>query len=501
MASSSLSSVVSNLVRASMGTTTSTSLNMVSDADLDKAVADLILKEAKKKAERFGQDGIRAYLRSGMSESNAPRTNKRFLSSIIRSTDDHNKTILQAQALAAQELKREKDEAERRERRARAEEAAKAAVGERMTARAGTDGTDELRNGPSGSKELGRLGWATRTTRNTSETSTAAGKDHGRGTVTAGEMAIPAGSVLGTTTGPRSTEESRVLTLEGTVLVDDDLTTKPHHVHTGAHDVGHPVDIPIPVTRKIRSAAAADPLEEAAARIIIVPSLRLPPVPFLLLEQTTLVLANGDAQSLRVTADMLPQQHPNLTTLQRARSNYEVVRPTEPPSPAPRSKRNRSTSHQPSRSPEPAPKRKKTEASSSRTRAPSRSPSRSPTPGPDPDVQLPSKMDKYFEESYDPRLDVAPLAVPKVPATGLINNAEFEGWDAMLELIRIRREDREEKKMMERLGLTKEKSKPHKSIAASGVSDRWSGEGVNIMEIEYKKRGSVREWDMGKEGF
>ena len=30
-----------------------------------------------------------------------PKTNKRFLSSIIRSTDDHNKTILRAQAQAA----------------------------------------------------------------------------------------------------------------------------------------------------------------------------------------------------------------------------------------------------------------------------------------------------------------------------------------------------------------------------------------------------------------
>ncbi|KAF7347548.1 hypothetical protein MVEN_01511200 [Mycena venus] len=113
-------------------------------------------------------------------------------------------------------------------------------------------------------------------------------------------------------------------------------------------------------------------------------------------------------------------------------------------------------------------------------------------------------MDKYFEESYDPRLDVAPLTVPKVPATGLINNAEFEGWDAMLELIRLRREDREEKKMLERLGLTKEKVKGSSSkgpISSSAANDRWSGEGLNIMQIEYNKRGSVREWDMGKEGF
>jgi hypothetical protein len=112
-------------------------------------------------------------------------------------------------------------------------------------------------------------------------------------------------------------------------------------------------------------------------------------------------------------------------------------------------------------------------------------------------------MDKYFEESYDPRLDVAPLsAVPKVPSTGLIDSSEFEGWDAMLELIRMRREDKEEKKRMERMGLGKEmKDKKGKASGAGSANDRWQGGSESIMEIEYKKRGSVREWDMGKEGF
>jgi len=121
-------------------------------------------------------------------------------------------------------------------------------------------------------------------------------------------------------------------------------------------------------------------------------------------------------------------------------------------------------------------------------------PSRSPSP------QLPSKMDKYFEPSYDPRLDVAPLSLPKVPATGLVSDAEFEAWDAMLELIKIRREDKEDKKRMERLGIsTKDKSvKKGLTSSSSGVADRW-GQEVSIMDIQYKKRGSVREWDMGKE--
>ncbi|KAJ8453916.1 hypothetical protein ONZ45_g19513 [Pleurotus djamor] len=107
--SSSLSSVVSNLVRAQMGTSVTSS---VTDEDLDKHVAELILKEAKKKAEKYSQHGIRAYLRNNIVDSNAPKTNKRFLTSIIRSTDDHNKTVLRAQALAAEEVKKARIDAE-----------------------------------------------------------------------------------------------------------------------------------------------------------------------------------------------------------------------------------------------------------------------------------------------------------------------------------------------------------------------------------------------------
>jgi len=114
-------------------------------------------------------------------------------------------------------------------------------------------------------------------------------------------------------------------------------------------------------------------------------------------------------------------------------------------------------------------------------------------------------MDRYFEESYDPRLDVEPLAVPRVPATGLINDADFEGWDAMLELIRLRREDKAEKKRLERLGLLPPKDKIKKKAvvvdSSAAVAERWNGEGVNVMGIEYNKKGTVREWDLGKEGL
>lgn len=60
MATRSLSSVVSNLVRAQMGASVPTALP---DDDLDQHVAQLILKEARQKEARYkGGDGIRAYL-------------------------------------------------------------------------------------------------------------------------------------------------------------------------------------------------------------------------------------------------------------------------------------------------------------------------------------------------------------------------------------------------------------------------------------------------------
>ena len=46
-----------------MGTSVS---NMVTDEELDRHVAELILKDAKKKAERYGQHGVRAFLTNGM---------------------------------------------------------------------------------------------------------------------------------------------------------------------------------------------------------------------------------------------------------------------------------------------------------------------------------------------------------------------------------------------------------------------------------------------------
>lgn len=55
----SLSSIVSDLRRAQMGSAVS---SQVTDEDLDACIKELLLKDAKKREARYGQSGIKAYL-------------------------------------------------------------------------------------------------------------------------------------------------------------------------------------------------------------------------------------------------------------------------------------------------------------------------------------------------------------------------------------------------------------------------------------------------------
>ena len=116
--------------------------------------------------------------------------------------------------------------------------------------------------------------------------------------------------------------------------------------------------------------------------------------------------------------------------------------------------------------------------------------------------EISSKMDKYFEQSYDPRLDTGPMAMPEVPATGLVEGAEFESWDAMLDIIRQRREDKAERKRLERAGLIPSRDKDREKATKPSSSEAWTMDaGTSALDIKYTKRGAVREWDVGKEGF
>ncbi|KAK0217607.1 hypothetical protein EDD85DRAFT_942503 [Armillaria nabsnona] len=409
--SSSLSSVVSNLVRASMGTSVSST---VTDEDLDRHVAELLIKDAKKRAERYGQQGIRAYLSSQLSDSNAPKTNKRFLSSIIRSTDEHNKTILKAQALSAQEIQREKEELQRKQRRARAEEAVAARRTKMDSRKSAEKESWDKWDGRTGDRKRKHREWET-------------------------------------WNGDDSDEDRRRRRRRRSSSRDE---------HRG---------------RRHRSASRDEPRRSRQKR------------------------SRSSSQSERAR-DQSPSDARNLSDSRNLSKEAELrqkLRASKDKAPSIPAKLQESESRRRSLTP-PSKRRKARSPSVESTLSSPMSISPSASPGPEPPVQLPSKMDKYFEESYDPRLDVAPLSAPKVPATGLIDNAEFEGWDAMLELIRVRREDKEEKKRLERMGLSKEQIK--KEISSSkAVGDRWNSGGATAMDIEYKKRGTVREWDLGKD--
>ncbi|KAF9492112.1 hypothetical protein BDN71DRAFT_1591900 [Pleurotus eryngii] len=452
---SSLSSVVSNLVRAQLGSSVSST---VTDDDLDRHVAELILKEAKKKAEKYSQHGIRAYLRNNIVDSNAPKTNKRFLTSIIRSTDDHNKTVLRAQALAAEEVKQARLDAERKERRARAEEAVAAekmrrsrgegssSSGSRRRSRHRREDKDK-RKGEDESWDHwdGRRAERKRISRdwetwdgNESDPSDAHDRKRRRTS--------------------RTRDRKRHRDSRKRSKYEDEQ--KPHRSRSNSPDTAKRM------SRRDNSPGGASDTSSRGR---------------------TCGHKHDDARSPRIHvrgSDSCSRQTSPLPRDCEAELRYALKGKQKATSPL----------------------RSRKRSSSETTMSISEPASRASTPGPDPlpQPQLPSKMDKYFEASYDPRLDVAPLSAPKVPATGLINNAEYEGWDAMLDLLRQRKEDKDERKRMERLGIPIPKAtNPNnkKSLGGSSAMDeRWST-GDNILGIEYKKRGSVREWDVGKQGF
>ncbi|KAH8919093.1 hypothetical protein BT69DRAFT_1285144 [Atractiella rhizophila] len=92
---------------------------------------------------------------------------------------------------------------------------------------------------------------------------------------------------------------------------------------------------------------------------------------------------------------------------------------------------------------------------------------------------LPSKMDKYFSSSYDPRLDIN-LDDLTDPTTGFVAEGAYATWDNMLELLKIRKEEKAEKKWKDKMGVA-------------------SSSGGDMMRAKYPKKGETREWDVGKD--
>ncbi|KZS93036.1 hypothetical protein SISNIDRAFT_508679 [Sistotremastrum niveocremeum HHB9708] len=391
-----LSNVVSQLVRASMGASVPTN---VTDEELDRHIAELIVQEAKKKATQYSTEGVRAYLPT---ESNAPKTNKRFLSSVIKSTDDHNKSVLRAQALLAAEAKAAREEEERRERAARAREATDSRTKRLLGSSLRRDSDDERWDVR---RERDRRG-GKRKERDWDD------DDKGRSRSDRTRSRSPS----------RRSHKSRTSN-EG-----HSSSRKHRSRRSSSRDRRHSRTSPPPSPKPTRSTRpnSPSPPPKPKFRPITVPRSPSP-------------IASGSTLPLKITTP-------------------------------------------------------------------------SPSPSPDPDPMPSSKMDKYFSEQYDPRLDTAPLSLkPDVPDKGLIPAEGFEGWDAMLDLIKKRREDKAERKRLEKLyGISDNDSKKKKKKKDKGLVLAWEDvekrrqkldeQEVGIMDLRYKSRGSVREWDMGKEG-
>ena len=417
-------------------------------------------------------------------DSNAPRANKRFLSSIIKSTDEHNKTILKAQAQAAEDLKREKREQERRQRKVRAEEAAAAEKLRRKGKRRHTEEDEGW------DRWDGRTAERRKVSRNW-ETWDGYDDDHDLDSDRNGSRKRrrsrsrdKVGSSRSKRSGTGDKEKAR-----------EEHSTSSNHEHSLRR-------------RKRSSERNRDKRDDNRSRQ------RRRRDDITRHSQRSASRSHSSSSHFSDRNDHKARKRKQPRSPKHTLDNLRNASNLEPSRHTPQLDAKLDAKEAELRQKLKDSRKESLESESkdgqhdilySRRSLTPMTISRSPSLGPErPLEHVPSKMDRYFEESYDPRLDVGPLVVPQVPAAGLVSDADFESWDVMLELIRLRREDKAEKKRLERLGIFPTKHKVCKGVSTSSsgaVAERWNSEGVSVMNIEYSKKGTVREWDLGKEGF
>ncbi|KAI9013861.1 hypothetical protein CLU79DRAFT_768295 [Phycomyces nitens] len=102
---SAISSVVNDLIRAAAGS----DAQSVADEDLDRYVANVILKEAEAKRKQYNQVGIRAYQPdTGLPPNRLPKPNKRFLLNVVKATDSHNQEVIRSNEEQAAQARRKR---------------------------------------------------------------------------------------------------------------------------------------------------------------------------------------------------------------------------------------------------------------------------------------------------------------------------------------------------------------------------------------------------------
>lgn len=90
----------------------------------------------------------------------------------------------------------------------------------------------------------------------------------------------------------------------------------------------------------------------------------------------------------------------------------------------------------------------------------------------------PSKMDRYFDEKYDPMLDIR--AESRTDGNGLV---EDDGWERLLQAVK----DKEARKRARKEG------RGHRH-----TEDKGTTVAADVMQTQYTSRGEIREWDKGK---
>ncbi|KAG8886566.1 hypothetical protein FRB98_001214 [Tulasnella sp. 332] len=475
---SSLSSVVSNLVRASMGASANTS---VTDDDLDQHVAELILKEAKQKEARyFGKEGIRVYQPdTGLPDVNLPKPNKRFLNNIIRNVDDHNASIIHSQAKAAADAKEEIEKQARRMRRARADEAALDRLRRLMGTgvRRASEGDDRSVRRP---REDGECRRSERSKRDVREEESQAGPSGSR------QQLDDVGS---SREGGDSRYERRSRRHRDREEGVQSRSSRHEHSHNSRD---------------------RDQLEDDSKY-----------------RRRRRDMHKNRSRSRSEERDGYGRREGSTDRTQRRSSSSSLSRAVGDTDRPKKRSRDHSRSRSPPRSNKSSSKNYKhstprykpdstgaADPTSSRRLHPLAQTSTADDPAirsPSPDgpsathahAPIPSKMDRYFDPSYDPLLDTYPTN--NLTLNDPVPESAFEHWSNMIELVKMRKEDKADRKRREKEEKRENKGKKRKKGVDEDEEDeknrriRLGLERPSVMDVKYVKRGAMREWDVGKE--
>lgn len=407
-------------------------------------------------------------------ENTAPKTNKRFLSSVIKSTDEHNKTLLRAQALAAAEAKAKKDEQESLQRKLNAQEATESHRSRHKHHRRRGSERDSSKHMRHKRKERSwdREGKydSPRIDSARHYSSGSASGDEDRSQRKNSNLSPSDREGRSQRRRHHSTEE------KDKKRIDRRHSHRYHEEKEETHRKRNEYDLSEEESEESRWRRRR---RAEKSRLLLRDSLSPGPTYI-----PTALATEAGLHSKSTSPN--PTQKPSQPTRDRSGS------------PNPKARKSKFKPIDRPRSPTPA---IDLESSSTLLEA-----SRDRTPSPVPNFS--SKMDRYFTDTYDPRLDTAALnKKPKVPKEGLIPDEEFEGWDAMLEVIQLRRKDKEEKKRLEILygveSTKKKKKKKGDKLQLSWETVEKKRQALServpdIMDIRYQSKGGVREWDMGK---